>query len=59
MLLKESSLFVLTSLWEGLPVSLIEVTISGVPVVVTNTGGVLDIVQSNKQGIIVTAGNLS
>ncbi|MCK5493057.1 MAG: glycosyltransferase family 4 protein [Candidatus Omnitrophica bacterium] len=52
-LFRDSSIFVLTSLWEGLPVSLIEAVISGVPVVVTNTGGVFDIVIENKQGLIV------
>ncbi|MBU2504887.1 MAG: glycosyltransferase family 4 protein, partial [Candidatus Omnitrophica bacterium] len=56
-LFKQASIFVLTSLWEGLPLSLIEAVISGVPVVVTNTQGLLDIVDYGKQGIVVNAGN--
>lgn len=56
-LFKQASIFVLTSLWEGLPLSLIEAVISGVPVVVTNTQGLLDIVGHGKQGIVVNAGN--
>jgi glycosyltransferase involved in cell wall biosynthesis len=40
-------------LWEGLPVALIEAIVSGVPAVVTDTGGVLDIVEDFSNGIIV------
>ncbi|MFH1768865.1 MAG: glycosyltransferase family 4 protein [Candidatus Omnitrophota bacterium] len=54
-----ASLFVLTSLWEGLPVSLIEAVAAGIPVLVTNTGGVSDIVKNNKQGRIVKLDDLS
>lgn len=54
-----TSLFVLTSLWEGLPVSLIEAVVSGIPVLVTNTGGVLDIVKEGKQGKIIEFTELS
>jgi len=53
-----SSVFVLTSLWEGLPVALIEAVISGVPVVVTDTGGVKDIVENNKQGVVTALANI-
>lgn len=54
-----TSLFVLTSLWEGLPVSVIETVISGIPVLVTNTGGVSDIVKEGEQGKIVEFDELS
>lgn len=54
----KASLFVLTSLWEGLPVALIEAIISGIPVVITNTGGVLDIAENNKQGKVVELDDL-
>ncbi|MFH1519714.1 MAG: glycosyltransferase family 4 protein [Candidatus Omnitrophota bacterium] len=54
----KASLFVLTSLWEGLPVALIEAVISGIPVVITNTRGVLDIVENNKQGKVVELDDL-
>jgi len=50
---KEPYLFVLSSLWEGLPVALIEAVLSGAPAVVTDTGGVLDIVDNFKNGIVV------
>lgn len=51
--LNQADIFVLTSLWEGLPVSLIEAVIAGVPVVVTDTGGISDIVTNGEQGLIV------
>ncbi|MFH1791930.1 MAG: glycosyltransferase family 4 protein [Candidatus Omnitrophota bacterium] len=52
-LLKRCSVLVLTSLWEGLPVAVIEAVLSGVPVVVTDTGGVRDIVADGVNGKIV------
>lgn len=55
----QASLFILTSLWEGLPVSLIEAVIAGIPVVVTDTGGVRDIVVQGQQGIIVPRADVS
>jgi len=56
-LIKESLLVISTSLWEGLPLAAIEAVISGVPVVATNTGGILDIVENNKQGRVVEPAN--
>jgi len=56
-LIKKSLLFISTSLWEGLPLAVIEAVISGVPVVIANTGGVLDIAENNKQGKIVEPAN--
>jgi len=56
---EDASMFILTSLWEGLPVALIEAVISGVGVVVTDTGGLRDIVVNNKQGLIVESKNAS
>lgn len=52
-LLKKANLFLLTSLWEGLPVALIEVVAAGLPFVVTNTGGVLDIARFCGRGVVV------
>ncbi len=55
--LSETSLFMLTSLWEGLPVAALEAVLSGVPVVVTDTAGCMDIVEDRANGIVVEAGN--
>lgn len=52
-ILSTASLLVLTSLWEGLPLIVIEAIIAGVPVVVTDTGGVSDVVENYRNGIIV------
>jgi glycosyltransferase involved in cell wall biosynthesis len=56
--LKRADIFILTSLWEGLPVSLIEAVIAGVPVIVTDTGGIRDIVTNNQQGLIIKPVNI-
>ncbi|MFH1504486.1 MAG: glycosyltransferase family 4 protein [Candidatus Omnitrophota bacterium] len=56
-LFKKASVFVLTSLWEGLPISLIEAVSSGVPIVVSDTEGLRDLVKDKQQGFIVQPGD--
>jgi len=51
--LKKAKVFLLTSLWEGLPIALIEALAWGVPVVVSDTGGVNDILENDKGGFII------
>jgi glycosyltransferase involved in cell wall biosynthesis len=46
-------IFVLTSLWEGLPVTLLEAMASSKPVIVTHTGGVAEVVSEGKNGFLV------
>ena len=46
--------FVLTSLWEGMPVSILEAMASGKPVVATNVGSVAELVEPNKSGILIS-----
>ncbi|MBN2482700.1 MAG: glycosyltransferase family 4 protein [Candidatus Omnitrophica bacterium] len=53
-----ASLFVLSSLWEGLPMALIEAVLSGIPVLVSDTQGIHDIVSQNEQGRIVRLDSL-
>lgn len=50
--------FVLTSLWEGLPIVVLEAMAAGVPVVATNTGGIVEIIKNDENGYLVGAGNL-
>jgi glycosyltransferase involved in cell wall biosynthesis len=50
-------LFVLVSLWEGLPLTLIEAAMGGVPVVATAVGGVEEILPPPPAGSLVPAGN--
>ncbi|MGI8828228.1 MAG: glycosyltransferase [Candidatus Limnocylindria bacterium] len=56
-LLAASDLFVLPSLWEGLPMALLEAMASGLPVVATAVSGTRDVVQSDRSGVLVAPGN--
>jgi len=49
-------IFVLPSLFEGLPVSVIEATASGCPVVATRVGGVAEVVEHEVTGLLVEVG---
>ncbi len=57
-LLAVSDVFVLTSLWEGLPRSLVEAMRSGLPSVCYATDGVADILRDGKNGFLAPQGDL-
>lgn len=48
---------VLSSINEGTPVALIEAMAAGIPVVATDVGGVPDVVERDRTGLLVTAGD--
>lgn len=52
-LLNVADIFVMSSEWEGLPISQIEATLSGLPVIVTNVGGCAEIVHRAANGLVV------
>lgn len=52
-LLKVMNVFVLSSLSEGLPLSLIEAMASKVPVVATNVGGIPEVVDDGMNGFLI------
>jgi len=53
-----SDSFILPSLWEGLPMALIEAMASGLPVIATDVSGTRQVVESGKTGIMVEPGNV-
>jgi glycosyltransferase involved in cell wall biosynthesis len=58
-LLAVADIFVLTSLWEGLPRALVEAMKSGVACVCYATDGVCDVIEDGVNGFVVPQGNLT
>lgn len=57
-ILSSIDVFILTSLWEGLPIAVLEAMASGLPVVVTHTGGIGEVIQEGKNGFLVSVDKL-
>jgi glycosyltransferase involved in cell wall biosynthesis len=56
-LLAAADLFLLTSISEGIPLTLIEAMAAGLPVVATRVGGVGEVVEDGKTGLLAPAGD--
>jgi glycosyltransferase involved in cell wall biosynthesis len=56
-LLAASDLFVLPSLWEGLPMALVEAMAAGIPVVATAVSGTVQVMIPGETGLVVPPGN--
>ncbi|MDG1708374.1 MAG: glycosyltransferase family 4 protein [Emcibacteraceae bacterium] len=49
----DADIFAMTSSWEGLPISLIEATLTGLPTIVTNVGGCAEVAHETLNGFVV------
>lgn len=56
-LLAALDVFVLSSLWEGLPLVLLEAMAAGTPIVATNVGGVREVLNDGTEAMVVRAGD--
>jgi L-malate glycosyltransferase len=56
-LLAAADLFVLPSLWEGLPLVLLEAMAAGLPAIVTAVGGNTEVVQDGISGTVIPPGD--
>jgi glycosyltransferase involved in cell wall biosynthesis len=52
--LRRFDLFVLPSLWEGMPYVLLEAMAAGVPVVASDVDGVREIISNDEEGVVVS-----
>lgn len=57
-LMKAADVFVLPSHFEGLPMSIVEAMLSGMPVISTNIRGPREQVEHQKTGLLVSAGSV-
>jgi glycosyltransferase involved in cell wall biosynthesis len=55
-LLQAADALILSSLWEGLPNIILEAFCSHLPVVATNVGGIPELIEHSKNGLISSAG---
>lgn len=55
--LAKADIYVASSVFEGLPISMLEAMSAGLPIISTNVGGVSDIVKNGENGILVESGD--
>ncbi len=58
LLLRTSSIYVLPSYNEGLPMGILESMSEGLPVITTYVGGIPDVITSGQDGILIEPGNI-
>ncbi|HEX9512013.1 MAG TPA: glycosyltransferase family 4 protein [Puia sp.] len=57
-ILAAADIFVLPSLWEGLPIGLLEAMAMGKAVIATNVDGTKEVVQDKENGLLIEAGDI-
>jgi glycosyltransferase involved in cell wall biosynthesis len=57
-ILAAADIFVLPSLWEGLPIGLLEAMAMGKAVIATNVDGTKEVVRDQVNGLLIEAGNI-
>lgn len=57
--LKAADVFVLPSSYEGLPHTILEAMTVGIPIVATNLGGIPEVIEDSKEGLLFKPGDLS
>jgi glycosyltransferase involved in cell wall biosynthesis len=57
-LLALSDVFVMPSLWEGLPMALLEAMVAGKAVIASETAGIPEALTNGREGLLVPPGNL-
>jgi glycosyltransferase involved in cell wall biosynthesis len=57
--LKAFDIFTLTSRTEALPYAVLEAGLAGLPVIASHVGGIPEIIENEKSGILVPAGNIA
>ncbi len=56
--LAAADIFVLPSLWEGLPIGLLEAMAMGKAIIASNVDGTIEVIQHNQNGLLIDTNNL-